>query len=127
MVGMSLVVSINFLLGGIFGTVVPLIRNEYILLGVFTFTNIVAWVLVYLFVREPEMKPLDDIPASSALRLEEIFQIYERKHEEHFKFQWENKWNALLTVRDFLLFRGTPEDGRHYFNEWEDKTKTVHQ
>ena len=114
MVGMSMVVSLNLLLGGVFNLVVPLIPNEYILLGIFAGANILAWILAYRYVREPEIGK----SASTALRLEEVFEIYQPVHSKHMDFQWRHKKDALLTVWDFIRWRETPANRRHYFIDW---------
>lgn len=112
--GMSLVVSINFLVGGVLSLVLPLIVSPYILLGTFAGTNALAWILVYCYVREPE-KPTDGGSESSAMRMEEVFEIYQPKHTEHIKFQWAHRKDALYSVLDFILWRETPPSRRHFF------------
>ena len=132
MVGMSLVVSMNFLIGGIFSLLVPLVpsHNESFLLGAFAIASFVAWFFVHRYVREPEQKPLGTQPGSSAVGLESIYQIYKPTHSQHFKFQLSHRWDVMRIIRDFVRRRHpnrTLLEGRQYFIDWVDQQETAEQ
>lgn len=118
MVGMSLVVSLNFLLGGVFNLVVPLISNESTLLGSFAVASIAAWILVWIFVREPEIQPTDNESRSTALPLDTILQIYKPAHSKHVEFQWKYKTVSFSTMTDFISWLRAPTKNRPYFFNW---------
>lgn len=123
MVGMSLVVSINFLIGGIFSLFVPLVplHSESYLLGAFAIANFVAWFFVHRYVREPEVRPFGTQPGSSAVGQEAIYQIYKPDHSKHSEFQLSHKWDAVRIIKKFFGGSNTEGDvleGRHYFLDW---------
>lgn len=128
LIGMSMASMVNFFLGGAFAVMVPFIPKEYILLGIFAGLNVVAYLLVWAFVREPETarpdtapgeKPDDQVSPPKYLRLEEMFQIFEPSHREHIQYQRGRKSEAFKGFVDFC--RSRPTRKKEYFRDWYDK------
>ena len=82
MVGMSLAVSVNFAGAGLLTLLVPHLSPETLLL-VFFSLNIVAFVLVWIFVREVSAAARPGTPLS----LESLFKIYLISTAVHFDYQ----------------------------------------
>ena len=117
MVGMSMAVALNLLLGGLINLFVPLVlnANKSILLASFAVMNIIAWVAVYYFVREPVAAPLTDGLPSTSIRLEEVCEIYKTSRSQYFKLQKQYKQNQVHPWWHFLCRQETPPSGRHSY------------
>lgn len=124
MVGMSMVVALNLALGGVFNLVTPLVLHwsRSVLLGGFAVANIVAWMAVWVFVREPQASPRTGSSTSNEIRLEEIIEIYDQPRQKFVDFQRRNWQGSLGTVNDFLRGRSTPRPRPFFFADSLDET-----
>ena len=107
MVGMSLAVSANFCFAGFLALVVPLISQAK-LLGIFAGLNVVAFGLVWIYVREVAGGP-DAVAATrpTSVSLEVLFYIFKLHTVTHIDYQWKVvlpylwDWTCkLLTCRE---------------------------
>lgn len=109
MVGMSMAVLLLFLVGGIFALFVPLIENGSILLGVFAILNVVAYILVWIFVREVAAVSVGDGSGESRSNgLEEMSRIFRFSTKRHIEYQWSRRSDAWKSIGHFLRGRPTP-------------------
>lgn len=127
MVGMSVAVALNLLLGGLLNLVVPTLldqSNKSILLGCFAVANAIAWVCVYVYVREPEVTPPPSGSFSKEIRLEEICEIYQAPRKDYVRFQWNHRRAAFRSVVDFVCGRQTVKKPEDYFVNRNDRVAT---
>lgn len=95
MVGMSFAVSVNLLGAGILALFVPVLTTELghpALLGIFAGLNVLALILVFLFVPETAGAVIANDPANAdgrltAMSLEELNYVYGIKTEVHVEYQ----------------------------------------
>lgn len=126
MVGMSMAVLLLFLVGGLFALFVPLIPDKSELLGTFAVLNVLAYVLVWIFVREVAAVSVDGKAGQTrSLGLEEMSRIFEFPISSHVKYQWNRKGNALRSVWDFLRGRDTQANRANDFYHHELNQKSA--
>ena len=102
-VGMSFAVFTNFLGAGLLTLFVPaltLVMGHAGLLGLFAGLNVVAFVLIFLFVRETAGATLGSAPSMVFMSLEELNYIFGVSSWKHFEYQFHQvlpwAWNYYV-------------------------------
>lgn len=126
MVGMSVAVFVNFFGAGVLTLFVPVIANSEFnnngLLGIFTILNVLAFLLIFLFVRETAGAAVGSQARSMiALSLEDLTVIFNVKtlgekgfiHYQRWEvLPWAKKYVCWKMQRRWQTFRGVDKERR---------------